>query len=159
MARYNRINLDGKSTNRTFNGILTNVGESGGFAVLSNGDFSTYRGAVAGEARPPLYVLEAPHNQNISDSILAGQTVVGHLVEDGRELAILCPPGSYGMNDQIAINDSGQVVRLNPTTPSGPYIVIGFVTDIDGSSGDLVITDNDELVRVRIQAEYLYIPV
>ena len=88
MARFNRINLDGKSDTRTaltaaalLPGTLAKLDANGAFVVH----------ATAGKKQDFVYVLNVDtlQGKKVTETIASGDTALGEYAETGRELAAL----------------------------------------------------------------------
>lgn len=138
-SRYRRVNIDGQSLFKTLTRKM-------GAAALLPGTFAivdpateTFVKAAAG-AKGRMYVLGAAEHQGlgIRDAIPIGDSAVGNYVEEGRELAILCPAGTYKVDSPIAVNASGQGA-------------IGTEATCIGYSQDEVVLTATDFIRVRMR--------
>lgn len=102
MARYRRINIDGKSLFKTETRIALAAILPGTFATLNASE--QWIPATAG-AKGRIYVIGAGEHQGLGvrDAIPAGNSAVGNYLEEGRELAILCGPGTYAKDTPVTI--------------------------------------------------------
>ena len=139
MSRYRRINIDGKSITETrltaaalLPGTLAVIDAAGKFAQAT---------AAAGR----LYVINPANHQGleIRDAIPAGHTAVGDYVEEARELAILCPAGTYKKDTPIKVGATGQ----------GTVGVEGTDSLIGYSQDEVTITAGQtDFIRVRMRS-------
>lgn len=136
MSRYRRVNVDGKSITETFlaaaallPGTFVTINAAGKFAQ-----------AAAGAGR--MYVVNPAYHQGlgIRDAVPADDSAVGEYVEEGRELAILCPAGAYKKDTPIKLGANGQGAIATDDTDS----VIGYSQD------EVTLTEAD-FIRVRMR--------
>lgn len=136
MSRYRRINLDGKSVTET---RLVAVGTLPGVlvAIDANEEF-----AVASEISGRMYVTHHASHQGlgITEAIPAGDSGVGEYVEEGRELALLCPAGEYKKDTPITLGTAGK----GAIGVEGTDVIIGY-------SQDEVTLTEDDFIRVRFR--------
>lgn len=135
MARYRRINIDGKSlyqteTRRTAAALLP-----GTAVVINSSDLFAQASAVLGR----MYILDVAKEQGlgITDAIPSGDSAVGNMIEEGRELAVLCVAGTYKKDSPIKLGTSGQFALA----VEGTDVVIGYCQDdyvIPGSTTDFL---------------------
>lgn len=110
MARFNRINLDGKSITET-----RPAGAQGarpGSAMVINSE-DVFVSPAGGEAVQRLYVANTGHLQGLTadDTIPAGDSVEGEYLETGRGLAVLLAADQEVTKDTpLAVNAAGQFV-------------------------------------------------
>ncbi|GHZ69234.1 hypothetical protein VCSRO127_0510 [Vibrio cholerae] len=135
--RYRRINLDGKSVTETrlaaantLPGVLVIIDSSEEFAVVS---------ALSGR----IYVMHPASHQGlgISEAVPAGDSGVAEYVEEGRELALLCPAGAYKKDTPIKLGTAGK----GAIGVEGTDVIIGY-------SQDEVTLTADDLIRVRFRS-------
>ena len=135
--RYRRINLDGKSVTETrlaaantLPGVLVNIDSSEKFAVVS---------ALSGR----IYVMHPASHQGlgIAEAVPSGDSGVAEYVEEGRELALLCPAGEYKKDTPIKLGADGK----GAIGVEGTDVIIGY-------SQDEVTLTGDDLIRVRFRA-------
>ncbi|WP_058912865.1 hypothetical protein [Entomohabitans teleogrylli] len=139
MARYRRVNIDGKSLYKTETRKAATDLLPGTFAVI-NGDEFTQASALVGR----LYVLDPAFSEGLSitDTIPSGHSTSGNYVEEGRELAVLCPAGTYAKDTPIKIGSNGRGAIASSDTDS----VIGYSQD------DAVIAAGQtDFIRVRFR--------
>lgn len=138
MSRYRRINIDGKSITETrltaaalLPGTLVVIDAAGKFAQAT---------AAAGR----LYVINPANHQGleIRDAIPAGDSAVGEYVEEGRELAILCPAGTYKKDSPIKLGANGQGAIATADTDG----VLGYSQD-----AVTIAVGQTDLIRVRFR--------
>lgn len=136
MSRYRRVNIDGKSITET----------RAAAAVLLPGTFVTIdvneKFAQAAAAVGRMYVVNPAYHQGlgIRDAVPADDSAVGEYVEEGRELAILCPAGTYKKDTPIKLGANGQGAIATADTDS----VIGYSQD------EATLTEAD-FIRVRMR--------
>lgn len=137
MSRYRRINLDGKSVTETrlaaantLPGVLVNIDSSEEFAVVS---------ALSGR----MYVMHPASHQGlgIAEAVPAGDSGVAEYVEEGRELALLCPAGEYKKDTPIKLGTAGK----GAIGVEGTDVIIGY-------SQDEVTLTADDHIRVRFRS-------
>lgn len=138
MARYRRINIDGQSLYKTETRKVAAESLPGTFATI-NGDNEF---AVAAATVGRLYVLDPAFSEGlgITDSIPAGHSTSGNYVEEGRELAILCPAGTYAKDTPIKLGANGQGAIASSDTDT----VLGY-------SQDAVTLTGADFIRVRFR--------
>lgn len=136
MSRYRRVNIDGQSLYKTETRKLAAALLPGTFVIINNDD--EFAAAPAGTVGR-LYVLDCAHHEglDIRDVIPQGHSGIGNYVEEGRELAILMPAGTYRKDEPISVGASGRGV-------SGATNVIGWSQD------DAVLAEED-FIRVRMR--------
>lgn len=138
MSRYRRINIDGKSiteTRATAAALLP-----GTFAVINADD----KFAQAAAAKGRLYVVNPGYHQGLGvrDAVPAGDSAVGEYVEEGRELAVLCPAGAYKKDSPIKFGANGQGALATADTDE----VLGYSQD-----EVTIAASQTDLVRVRFR--------
>lgn len=103
MARYRRINIDGKSLFKTETRTVTAAILPGTFARIDSATDQFV--PVATGDRNRVYVIGAAEHQGLGvrDPVPAGNSAVGNYVEEGRELAILCAPGTYAKDTPVTV--------------------------------------------------------
>ncbi|EKI8501630.1 hypothetical protein PFW94_000030 [Salmonella enterica] len=138
MARYRRINIDGQSLYKTETRKVAAESLPGTFVTI-NGDNEF---AVAAATVGRLYVLDPAFSEGlgITDSIPAGHSASGNYVEEGRELAILCPDGTYAKDTPIKLGANGQGAIASSDTDT----VLGY-------SQDAVTLTGADFIRVRFR--------
>lgn len=140
MSRYRRINIDGKSlykteTRRTaaslLPGTLAIINEDGEFAQADT---------VVGR----MYVVDNAYHQGlgIRDAIPLGDSAVGNYIEEGRELAILMPAGTYTKDQPITLGASG----MGAAAASDTAAVLGYSQD-DAT----IASGQTDFIRVRFR--------
>ncbi|MCR4146681.1 hypothetical protein, partial [Alcaligenes faecalis] len=89
-----------------------------------------------------VYVINSAYHQGLSirDAVPAGDSAVGDYVEEGRELAVLCPAGAYKKDSPIKIGANGQGALATDDTDT----VIGYSQD------EATLTAAD-FIRVRMR--------
>lgn len=140
MSRYRRVNIDGKSlfkteTRRTAAALLP-----GTFAVINGSDLF----AQATELTGRIYVIDCAYHQGlvIRDAVPSGDSAVGNYVEEGRELAILCPAGTYKKDTPIKLGTNGQGAIATDDADS----VIGYSQD-----EAVIASGQTDFIRVRMR--------
>lgn len=123
MARYRRVNIDGQSLYKTETRKVAAASLPGTFVTI-NGDNEF---AVAATTVGRLYVLDPAFSEGlgITDSIPAGHSTSGNYVEEGRELAILCPADTYAKDAPIKLGANGQGAIADSDTDT----VLGYSQD------------------------------
>lgn len=136
MSRYRRVNIDGKSITETR--VAAAALLPGTFAVIDANDKFAQAAAVVGR----VYVVNCAYHQGLSirDAVPTGDSAVGDYVEEGRELAVLCPAAAYKKDSPIKIGANGQGVLANDDTDT----VIGYSQD------EVTLTAAD-FIRVRMR--------
>ncbi|UQN37310.1 hypothetical protein MTR80_06285 [Alcaligenes aquatilis] len=136
MSRYRRVNIDGKSITETR--VAAAALLPGTFAVIDASDKFAQAAAAAGR----VYVVNCAYHQGLSirDAVPAGDSAVGDYVEEGRELAVLCPAGAYKKDSPIKIGANGQGALATDDTDT----VIGYSQD------EVTLTAAD-FIRVRMR--------
>src|SRR5690625_1090487 len=138
MSRYRRVNLDGKSVTETRTTAAALL--PGTFAVINGTDEFAQAAATAGR----MYVVHPANHEGlgITDQIPLGHSAVGEYVEEGRELAILCPAGTYAKDTPIKLGTNGQ----GAVAASDTDTVIGYSQD------DATIASGQaDFIRVRFR--------
>ena len=136
MSRYRRVNIDGKSITETR--VAAAALLPGTFAVIDANDKFAQAAAAVGR----VYVVNCAYHQGLSirDAVPAGDSAVGDYVEEGRELAVLCPAGAYKKDSPIRIGANGQGALATDDTDT----VIGYSQD------EVTLTAAD-FIRVRMR--------
>lgn len=140
MSRYRRVNIDGQSLFKTETRLTATALLPGTFAIINNDD----KFAQATEVVGRIYVIDCAYHQGlgIRDAVPTGNSAVGNYVEEGRELAILCPAGTYAKDTPITLGSNGQGAIASSDTDT----VIGYSQD------DAVIASGDtDFIRVRFR--------
>lgn len=137
MSRYHRVNLDGKSVTETR--IAAAALLPGTLAVINASDKFAQATALSGR----MYVINVANHQGLSitEASPLGDSAVGEYVEQGRELAILCPAGAYKKDTPIKLGTTGK----GAIGVEGTDVIIGF-------SQDEVTLSKDDFIRVRVRA-------
>lgn len=141
MARYNRINLDGKSITETY--LAATDIEAGVVVVENNGEFAKASAGAVGR----IFVATTGMQQGLGTGAETpeGDSLAGEYAEEGRELAILLgknntvtkgAPLSVAANGLLALNADGKNI-------------IGYAQE-DLAVGN-TSADTPELLRVRIR--------
>lgn len=137
MSRYNRVNLDGKSVTETR--VAAAALLPGTLVVINASDKFAQATALSGR----MYVINVANHQGLSitEASPINDSAVGEYVEQGRELAILCPAGAYKKDTPIKLGTTGK----GAIGVEGTDVIIGF-------SQDEVTLSKDDFIRVRIRA-------
>lgn len=141
MARYRRVNIDGLSLYKTETRATAAALLPGTLAVINASDLFEQVGATAVGR---MYVIGVGEHQGLTirDAIPAGNSAVGNYVEEGRELVLLCPAGTYAKDTPIKLGTNGQGAIASSDTDS----VIGYSQD------DAVIASGQtDFIRVRFR--------
>lgn len=141
MARYNRINLDGKSVTETYPAAAaTPVGT---VLVESSGAFTA---ASAGDTGRLFAAHPAAHQGLGTDtSVPQGDSLVGEYLEEGREVALLLAKNNtVAKGSPVSVTTNG-AIKLNADGKD----IIGYAQEalvIGNGASDVA-----QLVRVRIR--------
>lgn len=138
MARYHRINLDGKSCTETR--IVTADTLPGSVVFISSGEFAKY--VTPGAVSNKLYVLNTDYtNGKTADDVVAADDAgIGEYAETGREMAVLVAAASVLVKDTPLTTALAGVLEIG--TP-------GTDTIVAYSQEALTVGASPELVRVR----------
>lgn len=138
MARYHRINLDGKSCTETR--IVTADTLPGSVVFISSGEFAQY--VTPGVVNNKLYILNTDYtNGKTSDDVVAADDAgIGEYAETGREMAVLVAAASVLVKDTPLTTALAGVLEIG--TP-------GTDTIVAYSQEALTVGVGPELVRVR----------
>lgn len=138
MSRYRRVNIDGQSWAKTETRTTAAALLPGTFAVINADEKFEQTAELVGR----LYVVDCAYHQGlgIRDAVPAGDSAVGNYVEEGRELAILCPAGEYKKDTPIKLGANGQGAIATSDTDG----VIGYSQD------EATLTEPD-FIRVRMR--------
>jgi len=140
MSRYRRVNIDGKSLYKTETRRMAAALLPGTFIVINGNDQFAQATALTGR----IYVLDAALSQGLTirDAVPQGDSGEGNYVEEGRELAILCPAGTYAKDTPIKLGTQGRGAIAANDGDS----VIGYSQD------DAVIPNGEtDFIRVRMR--------
>lgn len=140
-SRYRRVNIDGKSLYKTETRATAAALLPGTLAVINASDLFAQVGATAVGR---MYVIGAGESEGLTirEAIPLGISAVGNYVEEGRELALLCPAGTYKKDTPIKLGTAGQGAIAASDTDS----VIGYSQD------DAVIASGQtDFIRVRFR--------
>ncbi|HAW0755979.1 TPA: hypothetical protein JLM53_000765 [Escherichia coli] len=102
MARFRRVNIDGKSVTET---AVSDAALKPGTPVkMTAGKF-----VAATDTVGRIYVVNPAYHEGlgIEDAIPAGHSVVADYAEEAREFAILLPEGAYTKDAAITISEGG----------------------------------------------------
>jgi len=139
-SRYHRVNIDGQSLYKTETRTTAAELLPGTAAVINaDGEFAQAT-AITGR----LYIIDCAYHQGlgIRDAVPAGDSAVGNYVEEGRELALLCVPGSYKKDSPIKLGANGQFTLATGDTDS----VIGYSQD-----EATIAASTTDFIRVRMR--------
>ena len=122
-SRYRRVNIDGQSLFRTETRTTAAALLPGTAAILNGEDEFAQATALTGR----LYIIDCAYHQGlgIRDVVPEGDSAVGNYVEEGRELALLCVPGTYKKDSPIKLGAAGQFTLATDDTDA----VIGYSQD------------------------------
>lgn len=106
MARYRRVNIDGKSLFKTETRITAAALLPGTFVSINGSNAFAQLTALRGR----MYVLEVGYHQGlgIRDPIPLGDSAVGNYIEEGREFAALVGPGTYAKDTPLTLGTDGR---------------------------------------------------
>lgn len=139
-SNYRRVNIDGKSLYKTETRVTAAALLPGTFAVIDAANKFAQATALKGR----MYVVDVAYTQGLTirDAVPVGDSAIGNYVEEGRELAILCPAGTYKKDDPIKLGTAGQGAKATAANDS----VIGYSQD------DAVIAaSTTDFIRVRMR--------
>lgn len=145
MARFRRINLDGKSLFKTETRVLAAAAYPGTVVVLDgDNEFAVANGTLA--SQPRLYLLDEAAHEGLGcmDQIPVGHSAIGNYLEDDREFAVRMVAGTYSKDQSVYVNATGQVTLV--PAGAGTYRAIGYVQEQDE-----VTTTAVDLIRIRVQ--------
>lgn len=102
MARFRRVNIDGKSVTET--AVSAAALKPGTPVKMTAGKF-----VAAADTAGRIYVVNPAYHEGlgIEDAIPVGHSVVADYAEEGREFAILLPEGAYTKDAAITIGEGG----------------------------------------------------
>ncbi|HFO7542603.1 TPA: hypothetical protein ACHKW9_001811 [Escherichia coli] len=102
MARFRRVNIDGKSVTET--AVSAAALKPGTPVKMTAGKF-----VAAADTAGRIYVVNPAYHEGlgIEDAIPAGHSVVADYAEEAREFAILLPEGAYTKDAAITIGEGG----------------------------------------------------
>lgn len=102
MARFRRVNIDGKSVTET--AVSAAALKPGTPVKMTDGKF-----VAAADTAGRIYVVNPAYHEGlgIEDAIPVGHSVVADYAEEGREFAILLPKGAYTKDAAITIGEEG----------------------------------------------------
>lgn len=145
MARYHRVNIDGKSLFKTETRKLAAATYPGTFAIIDDDDEFAVAAATTGR----MYIIDCAYHEGlgIAEQIPAGHTAVGNYLEEGREFAVRIAAGTYAKDQPVYV-----VNGLATSVPAGAgtYGVIGYIQD------DVTTTAVD-FIRIRARADSITI--
>lgn len=137
-ARYNRVNLDGKSINRTAISAVAML--AGTVVCLDDNEQAIVATAALAQAGKHLYVVTQQH-LGITEEIAAGDSLNLDYVQTGREFAVRVKAATaLNLDSQVAVGAGGVCELAGEETGFIAYSVEKFT----------VAADKVELVRVRI---------
>lgn len=133
MARFRRVNLDGKSITETR--IAAAELKPATFAVIADGKFTP-----AQEVKGQLYVVMPAYHQGggIEDPIAEEAMAICDYAEEGREFALAVEAGTYKKDTALTIKAGKVAVAAESEA------VIAFVQE------DIKL-DAPDFIRVRVQ--------
>ena len=139
MARFNRINLDGKS--RTESRISEAALLPGTVLVIEGDLFETADAATAGKLSRQLYVATAAYYQGMGtpDEIPAGDTVEGEYMTEGRQLAVLATATTALTKDAPLALDAATGGLKLPDPETEEVVAFSKETVTVGASAELVL--------------------
>ena len=140
MSRYRRVNIDGQSLYKTETRKVAADTLPGTFAVINEDNEFAEAAEVVGR----LYVIDCAYHEGLGvrDAVPAGHSGVGNYVEEGRELAILVPAGTYTKDQPITLGADGMGAAAADDTDT----VLGYCQD------DAVIAaDTTDFIRIRFR--------
>lgn len=139
MSRYRRVNIDGKSITETR--LAAADLKPGTFVTINGADKFAQATAIVGR----MYVINPSYHEGltITEAAPSGNSAIGEYVEEGRELAILCAPGTYKKDTPITVNGSGQ----GAVGVDGTDAIVGFSQD-----EFTIAASTTEFIRVRMRA-------
>lgn len=142
MARYRRVNIDGKSLFKTETRKTADALYPGSFAVINVDDEFAQAAEVVGR----LYVLDSAYHEGlgITDQIPEGHSAVGNYLEEGREFAVRMAAGAYVKDQAVTVSAAGLAVPV--PAGAGTYKVIGYIQDT-------VTTTEVDFIRIRVRAD------
>jgi len=149
MARFNRVNLDGKSVTETRT-AATGVGVLPGSAmVITDNHFAAPAG---GSSVDKLYVANTGHLQRLTadDVIPVGDSIEGEYLETGRDIAVLVAPNTVLKKDSP--------ISLSAAVPGygrGLFTLAG--TPGEDETGDRVVAFSQEDYTVGEAAELVWV--
>lgn len=140
MSRYRRVNIDGKSLYKTETRTTAAALLPGTAAVIDSNDKFAQATALVGR----IYIIDSAYHQGlgIRDAVPANDSAIGNYVEEGRELALLCVPGTYKKDTPIKLGSSGQFTIATADTDS----VIGYSQD-----DAVIVASTTDFIRVRMR--------
>lgn len=141
MARYRRVNIDGQSLYKTETRKAAAALLPGTFVTINAGNQFAQASATKGR----MYVLDPAFSEGLSitDAVPLGHSTSANYVEEGRELAILCPAGSYKKDTPIKLGANGQGAIATSDTDT----VIGYSQD-----EATIASGATDFIRVRFRA-------
>lgn len=142
MARYRRVNIDGKSLFKTETRKAAAALYPGTFAVINGDEEFAQAAAVVGR----LYVLDCAYHEGlgITEQIPEGHSAVGNYLEEGREFAVRMAAGAYTKDQPVTVSSGGLAIPVPGT--AGTYKVIGYIQDT-------VTTTAVDFIRIRVRAD------
>lgn len=140
MARYRRINLDGKSITRTATSAVALM--PGSLVVLLASGLFALNTVAAAKPLTQLYGVGVANHQGLTsdEPIPIGDSVVGDYVEEGREMALLVAATS------VLVEGTPLTTTANGTLAiaTGTQVVVAHSQDA------VTVGATAELVRVRV---------
>lgn len=144
MARFRRVNIDGKSITET--AVSAADLEPGTPVKVSSGKF-----VAATDTEGRIYIVNPAYHEGlgIEDEIPATHSVVADYAEQGREFAILVPAGTYAKDAGITIGSNGFELASPGTPASGNDPAVPADPVFAFCQEAVTLTEGD-FVRVRI---------
>lgn len=146
MARFRRINIDGRSLFKTETRILAAAAYPGTAVIINPADEDQFAVGNGTVGSPRLYVLDENwyEGKGCMDQIPAGSTAIGNYLEEGREFAARMAPGTYKKDQAVYVNATGQITLVPGT--AGTFRTVGTVQEQEE-----VTTTEVDLIRIRVQ--------
>lgn len=142
MARFRRVNIDGKSVTET---AVSDAALKPGTPVkMTAGKF-----VAATDTEGRIYVVNPAYHEGlgIEDAIPVGHSVVADYAEEAREFAILLPAGTYTKDAGITISSTGFKLAA-PASGKGESAVAA--DPVFAFCQETVTLEAADFVRVRV---------
>ncbi|EFL9654162.1 hypothetical protein HZ31_000992 [Escherichia coli] len=141
MARFRRVNIDGKSITET---RLADAELKPGELVKVQGD-KFAKAALADVGKAQLFIVNPAFHEGktIADAIAANETVVADYVEQGREFALRVPAATYTKGAAIALSATGIKLFTAPGDDAAADPIIAYCQED-------VKLEAEDFVRVRV---------
>lgn len=142
MARFRRVNIDGKSITET--AVSAAALKPGTPVKMTAGKF-----VAATDTEGRIYVVNPAYHEGlgIEDAIPVGHSVVADYAEEAREFAILLPAGTYTKDAGITIGATGFALA-KPAPGSGESAVAA--DPVFAFCQETVTLEAADFVRVRV---------